>query len=126
MRFRLHFARAPQIVAADLDAGDQILAGDTHVTIDDGLVLERKGVERSLELSGVITSGVSRPVMLPGLGQAAERLEIRRRNLRREQEAMLRAVGEERLERGRRTRAGCRSPAARTPGATRPTGPTHP
>src|SRR6187431_1901872 len=63
-----------------LRVDDEILewrrSGNQHVTIDDCLVLERKGVERSAEFSGREQKRRGESVPVPGLGQRPERLEV--------------------------------------------------
>ena len=76
MALRLHLAGAPQVFRLHDDVLKRRLTGNDDVSIDDGLVLEGKRVERPPELFRRDQEWRVQIVTMPRRGQRAQRLEV--------------------------------------------------
>src|SRR4051812_8621329 len=73
---RLRLARPSEIFVVDGDAVKRRLTVDDRMAVEDGLILERKGVERTTELVHRHDQGRRKLLTVPRLDQRTERVEV--------------------------------------------------
>ena len=95
---RLHFARVPQVVRINPAPVERRSARHEDVPIEDGLVLERKRVERAAEFILGDEERRGQLVAMPRLNQDAARVEVVSRDAFHETHAGGRSVRDERDE----------------------------